>query len=94
MRLSYSQQALVGGGRVPALAAPLQQPLPVLVIPEDRLPPVVPIHDIMNRPKILDAQLPSHAPKLMSPLIWGQENMTISLTDLGLRALVCLLFEK
>ena len=40
MRLSYSQQALVCGARVPARAALLQQSLPVLVILKDRLPPV------------------------------------------------------
>jgi probable HAF family extracellular repeat protein len=64
-RLSYSQQAWVGGSRKPALAASRQQPLPVLVIPEDRLPPVAPIHDVINPARILDAQVPSHGPRLM-----------------------------
>jgi hypothetical protein len=45
----------------------LQQPLRPLVIPEDRLPPVTGIHDMINHPRILDAELPSHETSLMSP---------------------------
>ena len=52
-----------------------QEPLPVLVIPEDRLPPVVPVHDMICHPRRLDAQLPSHAPRLRPPLLFGQERL-------------------
>jgi hypothetical protein len=41
-------------GLLTRLRERLQQPLPVLVIPEDRLPPVAPIHDVINRPRILN----------------------------------------
>jgi hypothetical protein len=75
MRLSYSQQALVCGARVPARAALLQQPLPVLVILKDRLLPVPPIHDVINHPRILNAQLPSHEPRLSSPSRLRQETI-------------------
>ena len=35
------------------------QPLPVLVILEDGLPPVAPVHRMINRPGVLNGQLPS-----------------------------------
>ena len=93
MRLSYSQQAWVGGGRKPALAASLQQPLPVLVILKDGLPAVTPIHHMIIRARVLDAQLPRHAPTLMPLLLRSQENIAISLPPLlscyGVDALNC-----
>ena len=67
----------------------LQQPLLVLVILEDGLPPVAPVHHVINRPRILDAQLPSHAPTLTSPVLLGQENVTFSLTDPFTAATLC-----
>ena len=51
------------------------EPLPVLVIPEDHLPPVAPVHDMICHPRRLDAQLPSHAPSLRSPLLLVQERL-------------------
>src|ERR1039457_6989774 len=68
-------------GLLARLRERLQQPLPVLVILEDGLPPVAPIHHVIDRPRILDAQLPSHAPRLALPLPFSQANYTISLTD-------------
>ena len=58
----------------------LQQPLPVLVILKDGLSPVAPIHHMIDRPRILNAHLPSHAPRLWEPFLRGQPNSTISLT--------------
>src|ERR1035438_7001665 len=68
-------------GLLTRLRERLQEPLPVLVILENGLPPVAPIHHVINRPRILDAQLPSHPPRLALPLPFSQENYTISLTD-------------
>ncbi len=59
----------------------LQQPLPVLVILEDGLSPVAPIHHLIDCPRILNAHLPSHAPRLLLSSLRGQQNNTISLTD-------------
>jgi hypothetical protein len=52
-------------------------PLPVLVMPKDGLLLLASIHDLMNRARVLDAQLPSHGPGLLQLLLWGQENVTI-----------------
>jgi len=54
-------------GLLTSLGQRLQQPLPVLVILKDRLPPAAPIHYVINCPSILNAQLPSHEPCLASP---------------------------
>jgi hypothetical protein len=50
MRLSYFQEALVGGGRRPARAALLQQPRQKLSA------------DVINHPRTLNAHFPSHEP--------------------------------
>src|ERR1017187_2073241 len=55
--------------------------MPAHFILEDGLPPVAPIHHMIDRPRILDAQLPSHAPRLALPLPFSQENYTISLNE-------------
>jgi hypothetical protein len=65
-------------GLLTRLCKRLKEPLPVLVILENRLPPVAPIHDVIDCPRILDAQLPSHEPRLMSAAHRWQENITIS----------------
>ena len=50
----------------------LQQPPPVRVIRKDRLPPVAPIQHMINRPRRLNAQLPSSEPCLASPRLLAQ----------------------
>ncbi|MGA2658309.1 MAG: hypothetical protein ABSH34_12450 [Verrucomicrobiota bacterium] len=49
------------GRFVANLAQRFQEALPVLVIPEDRLLPVAPVHDVVDRPRALDAQFPGQA---------------------------------
>ncbi len=49
-----------------------QPPPPVLVILQDRLPPVAPIQHLINRPSLLNAQLPSPEPCLASPRLLAQ----------------------
>jgi len=41
-----------------------QQSLPVLIIGEDGLLPIAAVHDVVERPRVLDAQLSGHAPRV------------------------------
>ena len=52
-------------GLLTGLRQRLQQSLSVLVILEDGLPLVTPIHHMIDCPRILNAHLPSHAPRLL-----------------------------
>src|SRR6266496_1554354 len=47
-----------------ALAQGGQEQFPILVIPEDRLPPIPPTHHVIDRPWIFDTQLARHSPTL------------------------------
>ena len=72
MRLSYAPDALLAARSEPASRALLHPPLPILVILEERLPPVATIHDTVNRPWVLAAQLPSRRPGLLRLFLLGQ----------------------
>src|ERR1035437_237217 len=47
-----------------SLAHRTQDPLPVFVVPEDVLPLVPPVHDVIHGPRMLNAQLARHRPPL------------------------------
>jgi hypothetical protein len=47
-------------GLFAGLAQRFQEPAPVLVILKDGLAPVAPIHDVVNRPRILNSQFAPH----------------------------------
>jgi len=66
---------MLAGGQVEWQTAPgvsqqarlgqrLQEILPVHVAQKDVLTPVTPAHDVVNRSRILDAQLPWHQPQI------------------------------
>ena len=61
-------------GLLTPLRERLQQPLPILVILERSPPASRPIHHLIDRPSILSAQLPSHAPHL--PIVSSRVDQT------------------
>jgi hypothetical protein len=66
-------------GLLTDLSQRLQQSLPVLVVLEDGLPPVASIHHMIDCPRILNAHLSSHVPRLLLLSLWSQQNNTISI---------------
>ena len=51
----------VPAGLLTGLAQGLQEEFAVLIVLEDRLAPVAPIHDMVDRTRILNSQLSGHA---------------------------------
>jgi len=54
IRMHLPAAALAG------LAQCLNKPQPILIIPEDRLPSIAPIHHMVNRSRILHSELARH----------------------------------
>jgi hypothetical protein len=52
----------------------------VPVISEDRLLPVAPVHDVVDRAGVLGAQFSRHRLTIATRPVGGQQNITFSLT--------------
>ena len=76
---NHTPSASLPASLLTGLRQRLSQPLPVLVILQDGLSPVAPIHHMIDCPRVLNAHLPSHAPGLLLPSLRGQQNNTISI---------------
>src|SRR5664279_3289394 len=72
----------VPAGRLTGRRRRLQYAPSVLVILEDGLPPVTPIHHMIDFPRILNAHLSSHAPRWLPSSLRRQKNNTISIAPL------------
>src|ERR1017187_8814318 len=53
-------------GFVARFAESFQKTLPILIVLENRLSPVSPVHDVIDRSRILHSQFARHAPKALS----------------------------
>src|ERR1022692_1383840 len=51
---------------VARFAEGFQKTLPILIVLENRLSPVSPVHDVIDRSRILHSQFARHAPKALS----------------------------
>jgi hypothetical protein len=43
-----------------------QELVPIRIVREDRLAAIPAVHEVVNRPRVLDAQLPSHPAKIIA----------------------------